>query len=60
MWTDRSPELIRAIKDMHVPHGKATPSRHQNNAYCERTVRKIVHMRFLTTLGSQAAFGVLR
>ena len=31
MWTDSSPELIRAIKDMHVPHGKATPSRHQNN-----------------------------
>ena len=27
---------------MHVPHGKATPSRHQNNAYCERTVLKIV------------------
>ena len=42
MWTDSPPELIRAIKDMHVPHGKATPSRHQNNGYCERTVRKIV------------------
>ena len=40
MWTDSSPELIRAIKELHVPHGKATPSRHQNNAYCERTVRK--------------------
>ena len=25
MWTDSPPELIRAIKDMHVPHGKATP-----------------------------------
>ena len=26
MWTDSSPELIRAIKDMLVvPHGKATP-----------------------------------
>ena len=42
MWTDSSPELIRAIKDMRVPHGKATPSRHQNNGYCERTVRKVV------------------
>ena len=42
MWTDSSPELIRAIKDMHVPHGKATPSRHQNNGYCERTVRKVI------------------
>ena len=42
MWTDSSPELIRAIKDMHVPHGKATPSRHRNNGYCERTVRKVV------------------
>ena len=41
MGTDSSPELIRAIKDMHVPHGKATPARHQNNAYCERTLRKI-------------------
>ena len=26
MWTDNSPELSRAIKDTHVPHGKATPS----------------------------------
>ena len=42
MWTDSSPELIRAIKDLRVPHGKAVPSRHQNNAFCERTVRKIV------------------
>ena len=30
MWTDSSPELIRASKDLHVPYGKATPSRHQN------------------------------
>ena len=42
MWTHSSPELIRAIKDMNVPHGKATPSRHQNNGYCERTVRKVI------------------
>jgi hypothetical protein len=42
MWTDSAPELIRAIKNMKVPHGKATPSRHQNNGYCERVVRKIV------------------
>ena len=42
MWTDSAPELIRAISDMKVPHCKATPSRHQNNGYCERVVRKIV------------------
>ena len=61
MWTDSSPELIRAIKDMHVPHGKATPSWHQNNGYCERTVRDIFEgARFLTTLGFRAVFGALR
>ncbi len=38
MWTDSAPELIRAIKDMKIPHGKATPSRHQNNGYCERVI----------------------
>ncbi len=42
MWTDSAPELIRAISDMKIPHGKATPSRHQNNGFCERVVRKIV------------------
>ena len=35
-------ELIRAVKDMMVPHGKSTPYRHTGNAYCERIVRKIV------------------
>ena len=42
MWTDSAPELIRAISDMKIPHGKATPSRHQNHGFCERVVRKIV------------------
>ncbi len=42
MWTDSTPELIRAISDLRIPHGKATPSRHQNSGYCERVVRKIV------------------
>mgnify|MGYP000043257264 FL=1 len=42
MWTDSAPELIRAIADLRYPHGKATPSRHQNNGFCERVVRKIV------------------
>jgi hypothetical protein len=42
MWTDSAPELIRAIADLKIPHGKATPARHQNNGYCERIVRKIV------------------
>ena len=42
MWTDSAPELVRAISDLKIPHGKATPSRHQNTGYCERVVRKIV------------------
>jgi hypothetical protein len=42
MWMDSTPELICAISDLKIPHGKATPSRHQNNGYCERVVRKIV------------------
>ena len=40
--TDSSLELIRATKVLRVRRGKATRSRHQNNGYCERTVRKIV------------------
>ena len=36
------PELISAVKKLHAPHGKATPYRHQSNAYAERVVRKIV------------------
>ncbi len=42
MWTDSAPELIRAIHDLRIAHGKATPGRHQNNGFCERVVRKIV------------------
>jgi hypothetical protein len=33
---------IKALKDLGFPHGKATPARHQANAICERTVRKVV------------------
>ena len=62
MWTDSSPELIRAIKDMHVPHGKATASRHQNNGYCDAQFARSLKEqgRFLTTRDFRAAFGVSR
>ena len=42
MYTDNSTELIRACKDLHYRHDKSTPHRHQSNAYCERSARKIV------------------
>ena len=41
-WTDSAKELIKALKDLGIPHGKATPGRHTANAICERTVRKVV------------------
>ena len=42
IYTDAAPELIRACKDLRYPHDKSTPYRHQSNAYCERSVRKVV------------------
>ena len=42
MYTDNAPELIRACKDLRYPHDTSTPHRHQSNAYCERTVRKVL------------------
>ena len=42
MYTDNAPELIRACTDLRWLHDKSTPHRHQSNAYCERSVRKIV------------------
>ena len=42
IYTDNTPELIKACKELKFPHDKSTPYRHQSNAYCERTVRKIV------------------
>ena len=42
MYTDNAPELIRACADLRWRHDKSTPHRHQSNAYCERSVRKVV------------------
>ena len=40
--TDSAPELTRAVKDLEAAHDRPTPYHHTSNAYCERTVRKIV------------------
>ena len=40
--TDMAGELIKAIRMLGTPHSKSTPYRHQSNAHCERTVRRIV------------------
>ena len=62
MWTDSSPELIRAIKDIRVPHGNAVPSRtrtlHLVNAGFARLWR--AHVRSSNTQGFQVASGALR
>ena len=31
-WTDSAVELVKALQDLGIPHGKATPGRHQANA----------------------------
>ena len=40
--TDMAPDLINAVKQLHVAHSKSTPYRHQGNSFCERTNRKII------------------
>jgi len=42
IWTDSAHELKKSVKALGVPHGKATPGRHQANGFCERTVRRVV------------------
>ena len=42
IWSDSSPELNKAVKQLLLPHGRATPGRHQAKSYCERTVRRVV------------------
>ena len=31
VWSDSAHELIKALHELRVPHGKATPGRHQAN-----------------------------
>ena len=45
IWSDSAPELIKAVHNMGLPHGKALPGRHQNNSWCERQIRNIVQTR---------------
>ena len=42
VWSDSAHELKRALIDLRIPHGKATPGRHQANGFCERTVRAVI------------------
>jgi len=42
VWSDSAKELKRALLDLRIPHGRATPGRHQANGFCERSVRKVV------------------
>ena len=42
VWSDSAHELKRALSVLRVPHGKATPGRHQANGACEGYVRTAV------------------
>ena len=58
-WTDSAKELIKALKDVRIPHGKATPGRHTANAICERPCGRLLkgRGRCLSTPASPLASG---
>ena len=42
VWTDNSPELSRARRELGVAHGTATPYRPETNGLAERAVRRVL------------------
>ena len=42
VYTDNSPELIKAVRDFGAAHGVAVPHRPQTNGVAERAVRAVV------------------
>ena len=42
VWSDNSPELIKALRDFGVTHGRATPYRPETNGVAERMNRTVL------------------
>jgi transposase InsO family protein len=42
VWTDNSQELIKALKDFGVTHGRSTPYRPETNGIAERMNRTVL------------------
>ena len=54
LYSDNSPELVKAARELGVAHGVAVPHRPQTNGVAERAVRAVVEG--TRTLLEQAGF----
>jgi hypothetical protein len=61
VYTDNSPELSKALRDLGFPHGKSTPGIHQTNSHIERRNQTILGgtQTILEFVGFPACFGPL-